>query len=249
MQVHRKRPRGDQWCRDEERDQNRSGVTCLAPGCEWRDQDRGESDERRRRRPLAQEGKARGSAEQRTAKGRPPRRERERIKRKRIRGQHADIGRKLVRAIPKPDAADEEQHRQPSKRAAVELAAGQGEKPERDSKAERISEPRAVVQGQEHMKASRRDRGERVEQRGPLGQRAAGEMSNHGVAALEHVESDAEAGRVVGLPGIMAKQAERDPCRAEQNQPRLLQRAVASRGRKLGSIVPGNGVGERHPRF
>ena len=58
---------------------------------------------------------------------------------------------------------------------------------------------------------------------------------------------DAECRGIVRLPGIVTEQAEEDPCRAQQNQPGLLQGAVPPRWRQLGRAYgSGDGIGKRH---
>ena len=60
----------------------------------------------------------------------------------------------------------------------------------------------------------------------PVRERCAREMRHNEVVTLQHVESDSEIGRVVGLPRIVTEEAERYPCDAKQKQARMLVRTV-----------------------
>ncbi len=80
---------------------------------------------------------------------------------------------------------------------------------ERDVEAAR--EPRRVVQRQESAEDLGEERGGDEEKGRLLHERLAAERRDHPVAALEDVEDQAEGVGLVGLPGVVADEAEEHP--------------------------------------
>ena len=83
--------------------------------------------------------------------------------------QH-ELGRQHVRAVPEADAADQDQHREPAERAAVQLAAGERGREEHERERHAGDDARGVV----HARAAARTRRSRARRRRRRAAGAAG---------------------------------------------------------------------------
>ena len=154
----------------------------------------------------------------------------------------AELGRQLVRAIPEADRADEDQHRHPAKRAAVRARGSRARctRGSRGAAADGERAPRrAATSGGENgaivAAASAGTSGGRARARAR--RRGAGPTTSPRCAISQR---DAERRRVLGLPRVVADEAEHDPRRAQQDRgPSCLQRAMRpGRRHRLGVDRP-----------
>ena len=116
-----------------------------------------------------------------------------------------------MRSIPEPDATDENQYRQPAEGPAIELASGEGQKPQRQSETYGNRNACGIVQGHEPAKSGRRGGSQGVEKRRAIRKGNSGQMRHEPVAVLEHFQGHAEAGCIVGLPWIVPEEPEPYP--------------------------------------
>ena len=136
-----------------------------------------------------------------------------------------ELGREHVGAIPEPDAADEDQHRQPAESASVELAARVGRREKDQRERDTCDHARGVVRGERRREQAERDCAAHVGKRGMRQVRLAAERGHDEVVALRHLDGDADRRRVLRLPRIVARDPEHHPRGAQQHQPELLDRA------------------------
>src|SRR5204862_3597830 len=100
-------------------------------------------------------------------------------------------------------------------------------------KAQSDGDARAVVQRKETFERAPAGGSEGVEERRPLRLRHAGDLRHDPVAVSEHVVSDPERRRVIGLPWVMSDKTEQDPRRAQKYEAGLLERTVRAGWREI----------------